>query len=206
MNSIVDKTMGMGLFWMLVAAVAVLLMGVGVVMVWRARERERRRTGVLRRVFGPEYASVLAVHRQRARAEAELTARLHRRAEVWLRDLTGPEREHAEAAWDAAVALFVQSPEGALLQADVLVSEVMRGRGYPVERFEDRASLISLDHPDLAQHMRAAHRIATLAYEGKAPDTERMRQALVSYRHVFDALLEREDALSSDARAGGGDG
>ena len=206
MDSIVFATMGMGLLWMLVAVAAVVLLAAGVLVVWGARTRESQRSNALRHVFGPEYAAVLTVHRNRRRAETELAARLRRRGEVWLRDLTAQEREQAEAEWGSAVALFVESPAGALHEADILVSEVMRDRGYPVERFEDRASLISLDHPELAQHMRAAHRVAMLAYEGRAPDTEVMRQALMSYHRVFDALLGRDGALSAGSEAVGSDG
>ena len=151
MDNIVVETMRAEPLWTLVGATAVLLLAIGLGMVRRAGARQRRRTRVLQQVFGPDYAYTLGVHRNRSRAEAELTSRLRRHAEVWLRDLDVRERERATAQWDAAVALFVESPEGALHEADVLVSEVMRGRGYPVERFEDRASLISLDHPGVAQ-------------------------------------------------------
>lgn len=38
--------------------------------------------------------------------------------------------------------------------ADVLVVEVMRVRGYPVEDFDRRTEDISVDHPDVVRHWR----------------------------------------------------
>jgi hypothetical protein len=70
---------------------------------------------------------------------------------------------------------------------------VMRERGYPTERFEERAKMISVDHPDLVERYRAAHRTSTEVEEGRA-DTEDMRQAMVDNRYLFDALLGGGDA------------
>ena len=33
----------------------------------------------------------------------------------------------------------------------------MRDRGYPVEDFEDRAAIISVDHPVVVERYRRAH-------------------------------------------------
>ena len=189
MDQIVLDAPRAGPLWVALAVVAVALLVVGTVMVLRARSHERQRTAVLRDVFGAEYTHAVAGRRRRFRAEAELIARLHRCGDVALRDLDAPERARAEAAWDATATLFVESPVGALHEADVLVGEVMRDRGYPVERFDDRARLLSLDHPELAAHLRAAHRVAVRADEGAITGTEQMRRALVSYRRVLDALL-----------------
>jgi hypothetical protein len=199
MESILAEAVRTGLPWLLLAGAGVMLLACGSANVLSARFRARRRTRVLRRVFGPEYAHVVAAHRSRAGAEAELTARLRRRDDVWLRDLDPPEHEYVEVAWSAALALFVERPAAGLHEAEVVVAEVMRERGYPVEPFEDRASMISLDHPDLAQYLRVAHLVAVWADEGDLADTEQMRQALVAYRHVLDALLGHRDALAAGA-------
>jgi hypothetical protein len=174
--------------WALVAATGVVLLLAGAVMAWRARSRRRGRTRALRRVFGAEYARTVTNVGGRFAAEAELTTRLRRANELWLRDLDATERQQAEADWAAAAAAFVNSPAGALHEADALVTRVMGDRGYPVERFEERAGLVSLEHPDLAELLRAAHRVTVLANEGLVADTERMRQAFVAYRRVLDAM------------------
>ena len=69
--------------------------------------------------------------------------------------------------------------------------EVMRERGYPVEDFDQRAADISVDHPDVVENYRAAHRIH-LAQREREISTEEQRQALVHYRALFDKLLEME--------------
>ena len=194
MEEIVLDVARAGPLCVVVAVAGVTLFVLGVVMVLRARLHDRRRTAVLREVFGSEYAHAVASQRGRARAEAELIARLRRCGDVALRDLDAPERTRVEAAWDATAALFVESPVSALHEADVLVGAVVRDRGYPVERFDEQASLMSLDHPELAEHLRAAHREAELADEGVFTSTEQMRLAMVTYRRVLDALLSPEDA------------
>jgi hypothetical protein len=194
MAEIVLDDVRVGPLWVVLAVVAVALCVLGVVMVLHARSHERRRTAVLREVFGAEYTYAVAGRRRRPRAEAELIARLRRRDDVDLRDLATSESARVESAWDATAALFVESPAGALHEADVLVGEVMRDRGYPVERFDDRADLISLDHPELAVQLRSAHRVAVLADQGDITGTEQMRRALVCYRRVLDGLLSPHDA------------
>jgi hypothetical protein len=194
MEEIVLDVARAGPLWVTLAVASVGLFVLGAAMVLRARSHDRRRTAVLRGVFGSEYAHAVASHRGRARAEAELISRLSRCGDVALRDLDAPERTRVEAAWDATAALFVESPVGALHEADVLVGEVIHGRGYPFERFDDQASLMALDHPELAEHLRAARREAVLADEVGMTSTEQMRQAMVTYRRVLDALLSPEDA------------
>lgn len=193
MDEIVLDVARAGPQWVVLAMVAGALVVLGFVVVLRARSRERRRTAILREVFGSEYSHTVVAAGGRSRGEADLVARLRRCDDVALRDLDIADAARAEAAWDAAAALFVQSPAGALHEADVLVGEVMRDRGYPVERFDDRVGLLSLDHPELAGHLRAAHRVALLADHGRLTETERMRRALVTYRRLLDALLEPQD-------------
>jgi hypothetical protein len=73
------------------------------------------------------------------------------------------------------------------------VIEVMRERGYPVdEDFDQRAADVSVDHPVVVEHYRAAHSISGRATQGDA-DTEDLRQAMVHFRALFDELLGRED-------------
>jgi hypothetical protein len=43
------------------------------------------------------------------------------------------------------------------------------GQGYPAEQFEERAKLVSVDHPELVQHFREAHAVA-VADDGQHHD------------------------------------
>ena len=88
-------------------------------------------------------------------------------------------------AWYRIQALFVDAPQEATRQADRLVTEVMRGRGYPVEDFEQRAADLSVDHPWLVRDYRAAR-----AKDRSEAGTEDLRRAPVHYRSLFEELLE----------------
>ena len=83
----------------------------------------------------------------------------------------------------------MDDPPGAVIEADRLVAALMTARGYPVADFEQRAADISVDHPIVVEHYRAAHGIASLQTENRA-STEDLRQALVHYRALFSELLE----------------
>jgi len=79
-----------------------------------------------------------------------------------------------------------------LIDADLLVRELMQKRGYPMGDFESRAADISVDHPAVVDHYRAAHDIALRDRHGDV-DTEGMRQAVIHLRALFAELLEVEE-------------
>ena len=95
---------------------------------------------------------------------------------------------------------FVDNPKGVVMQADQLVRELMAKRGYPMGDFEHRAADISVDHPSVVEHYRAAQTIAVRDGRGEA-NTEELRQAVVHYRVLFDELLEVRNANGIDAPA-----
>ncbi|MHC1562795.1 hypothetical protein ACR9E3_27845 [Actinomycetospora sp. C-140] len=177
---------------LIVVVVAAVVLVLGVVLVLVARKRSQSRRAALRSQFGDEYDRVVSEYGQRD-GERELRARLSRRRELEVRELDGGERDRFGQAWESAQSSFVENPSTGLRDADLLVQQVMRERGYPTERFEERAKMISVDHPDLVERYRAAHRTSTEVEEGTA-DTEDMRQAMVDHRYLFDALLGGGDA------------
>ena len=69
--------------------------------------------------------------------------------------------------------------------------EVMQLRDYPVSNFEQRAADISVQYPALVSNYRAAREIA-IRNEQHHAGTEDLRQALISYRSLFDELLKAE--------------
>ena len=95
---------------------------------------------------------------QRA-AEADLAARQQRRRELSIVALDPAARDRYLEAWRATQGRFVDDPAAATCQADTLVAQVMRDRGYPVDDFEQRAADVSVDHPQVAENYRAAHAI-----------------------------------------------
>ena len=64
----------------------------------------------------------------------------------------------------------------------------MRDRGYPVDDFEQRADLVSVDHPDVVHHYRAAHGTAVRDNTSDV-STEDRREAFIHFRALFDQLL-----------------
>ncbi len=95
--------------------------------------------------------------------------------------------------WRLIQERFVNDPDGAILQADVLIREVMRERGYVVEDFERRAANHYVNVPFLVKNYRAAHAISVARASGEATP-EDTRVALVHYRLAFEELLESNRA------------
>ena len=57
-----------------------------------------------------------------------------------------------------------------------------------VDDFETRSELVSVDHPDVVENYRTAHGIAVRTVDGRTT-TEDLRQAVVSYRALFEEML-----------------
>ena len=175
------------------ACVVVLLLVFGV---WTYMSRSRR--GNLRERFGPEYdRTVEAVGT--SRADTVLRERADRVSRFNLRKLTQDQADAFSREWRRIQALFVDNPDGAVGEADQLVTQVMAARGYPLEDFERRAEDLSVDHPVVVQNYRTARTLAERRQRGEA-GTEEMRQAVVNYRVLFHELLE-VDARGAHRRA-----
>jgi len=150
----------------------------------------RRRTGRLKAQFGPEYDRAVADAGEQQAAEKELVARERKRKKLDIRPLTGDALQAFSHRWQQVQTAFVDNPANALDDADRLLTEVMCERGYPVDDFDQQAADISVDHPTVVEHYRAAHAIHLSAQNANI-DTEQQRQAFVHYRALFDALLDQ---------------
>ena len=156
-----------------------------------------QRARALRARFGPEYTHAVREYGNEGRAQDALAARARRMEKIHIRSLTREDHERFVVRWHAVQRSFVDDPGGAIQEADSLVNEVMRSRGYPMADFNHRAEDISVDHPGVVQSFRAAHDIAYRHKRGQA-GTEDLRQAMVHYRNLFEELLE--DHLVEDRR------
>lgn len=171
--------------WELVGSVVLIaLLALVAFFVWRRNESQ----GLINR-FGPEYGRAVDEFGSRPKAEAELRARQKRVAKLDIVPLSPADAERFTREWLAIQGRFVDNPKGVLADADRLVRELMQKRGYPMGDFERRAADISVDHPHVVEHYRAAQAITTLERAGDA-DTEALRKAVVHYRALFDDLLE----------------
>lgn len=163
-----------------VAAVVVL------VAVWLLLKR--RRTTALRERFGPEYDRVLHQRGTPADAERELTERQRRVEAFTLKPLTRESADEFSASWRTVQAHFVDDPRTAVIDADHLIADVMRARGYPVEDVNRRLDDLSVDHAHVVNHYRAGRDIVARHERGEA-STEDLRQAMVHFRALFDELV-----------------
>jgi len=177
------------LLWLLVglAALAVVaLVASGLV--------QRRRAAALQSRYGSEYFRLVHEHHGNTRrAEAALLEREKRVKHLTIRTLTPEEQQRFATGWAKAQARFVDDPMGAVTEADQLVTSLMQARGYPMADFETRAADLSVDHPRVVEHYRAARQIAGKNYSGQA-NTEELRRSLVHYRVLFGELLETPTA------------
>jgi len=191
--------------WIVIAAVVVAVVAIVAIVVMR----QRRRTE-LRESFGSEYDRAVAREGDVRKGESDLMARRERRAELDIRPLSPQSRTTYARSWEQTQARFVDNPATALAEADALIIAVMEERGYPMDDFERRAEDISVDHPDVVQHYRAAHDISVRVDEDPNASTsstvsdvstEDLRQGLVHYRALFQELLEPDEDEPSRDRA-----
>ena len=187
--------------WIVIAAVVIVV--AMAVIVARSVNR-RKRSQRLKNHFGPEYERAVGEAGDQRAGEKELVARERKRQKLDIVALA-PEA-HAKYAerWRTVQTAFVDNPSRAVGDADRLVTQVMRDRGYPVDDFDQRAADISVDHPDVVEHYRAAH-ILHMAQERGDIGTEAQREAFVHYRALFEKLLatdlETDKDTPKEARA-----
>lgn len=170
---------------LVIAAVVLLVLVAVAAWLWSRKQQSKR----LEQRFGPEYEHAVHRHGDVTKAEADLRAREKRVEKLHIVPLAPADAAHFSQAWRGLQARFIDNPKGALMEADQLVRELMLRRGYPMGDFEHRAADISVHHPAVVEHYRAAQAIALRDHRGEA-DTEDLRRAVVHYRALFDDLLE----------------
>jgi hypothetical protein len=178
MNANLDPSM------LIIALMIIALLAIAMWLHFRRHESQ-----ALERRFGPEYGRAVEELGSRPKAEAELKARQKRVEQLDIVPLAPADAARFSESWRNLQARFVDNPKGVLADADRLVRELMQKRGYPMADFETRAADISVHHPIVVEHYRAAHDIALRDERGKV-DTEGMRQAVIHYRALFAELLE----------------
>jgi hypothetical protein len=168
--------------WLLVALVIVVIFGIGVLAYSQMRSRS------LKQRFGPEYDRMVDEEGDRRSAEAELRDRVKRRSSLEIRDLEPAAREAYAEQWLTVQQHFIDDPEQTVAEADGLVQTVMRERGYPVDEFDERIDMMSVDHPALVDNYRTAHAIQRRS-EQHAASTDDLREAFQRHRALFSELL-----------------
>ncbi|AJF63703.1 hypothetical protein [Streptomyces vietnamensis] len=157
---------------------------------------DRRRRRRLRERFGPEYERTVDEAGGRRAAEYDLGAREERHESLDIRPLDADLKQQYSREWSGVQEHFVDRPESAVHEADRLVTDLMRERGYPTDDFEQRARDLSVEHGRTLGHYRAAHEVDQLASDHRAT-TEQLRGAMIHYRVLFDELLSDGDRPGS---------
>jgi hypothetical protein len=151
----------------------------------------------LRQRFGPEYDRRLSETEDRRAAERELVERENRHKGFELKPLAVESRDRYTTEWTLVQERFVDEPGEAVIEADQLLHNVMRERGYPTESFDQQAADLSVEHGAVIGDYRDGHEIRTRHDKGEA-STEDLRKALVHYRSIFTALVGDEASRNAE--------
>ena len=128
----------------LVAAVIVII----AVLAWLYVRKRRSTTEDLRQKFGPEYDRAVLKHGSEGKVQSKLEDREKRVEKLNIRDLDPTEHERFSKRWESVQSRFVDSPKGAVTEADDLISSLMKARGY----FERPCPLVyQVDRPPRAR-------------------------------------------------------
>jgi hypothetical protein len=175
--------------WIAVGVVGLLIV-VGLI----TRGARRARSESLRGKFGNEYDHAVQEHGSRKKAERDLIERTEQVKKYNIVPLQASDRERFRADWRKVEQHFIERPTTAVIEADELVADIMRTRGYPMGDFDRHAADLSVTHPTVIEHYRVGHGVI-----GGAPgsaSTEDLRQAMLHYRALFDELID--DRIGND--------
>jgi len=181
--------MNLDLLYPKLIALAAAVLVIIAVLAWLYVRKRRSTTTDLRHKFGPEYDRAVLKHGSVREAQSKLVDREERVEKLNIRELDPTEHDRFVKRWESVQSRFVDSPKGAVTEADDLVSSLMKTRGYPVSDFDQRAADISVDHPRMVENYRSAHEIA-LRVGKDAATTEDLRTAMIHYRSLFEELVQ----------------
>ncbi|MFJ8824788.1 hypothetical protein ACIREE_23770 [Streptomyces sp. NPDC102467] len=176
----------------------IVLIVVGIVVVvaagvFAARTKPRGGRGLKSR-FGPEYERAVARHDGDTKAaERELTERVRRHGSLRTHNLEPAARERYLARWTSAQERFVESPAEAVAEADLLLADLAKERGFPDGGgYEERLEALSVHHGQHVHGYRRVH-LAANARTGGAEEsragTEELRESMVEARALFEDMV-----------------
>jgi hypothetical protein len=189
--------------------IALIVVGIVVVVaagVFAARTKPSGGRG-LRRRFGPEYQRVVARHDGDTKAaERELAERVRRHGSLHTHELEPAARERYQARWAGAQERFVESPAEAVAEADQLIADLAKERGFPEgSHYEEQFEALSVHHGPHVHGYRRVHRAAHAPVGGAEESragTEELRAAMVEARALFDDLVGGRGPLARRNRTG----
>lgn len=172
--------------WIIVVVVVLIIVALAAYLGTRSRSRGSSRQ--LKERFGGEYDRVVDARSDQASAEEELERRVERHERLSITELSAEQQERHAGAWRDVQRRFVDDPEGTLGDADRLITQAMRDRGYPTEHFDQKMDDLSVEHAGTLDAYREAHEIAD-RHEREGVPTEELRRAMQRYRTVFEDVV-----------------
>ena len=161
--------------WLVVAVAA----AAAVAIPW-LRRRQQRDPGLPRPIPPVQVVAV----------EPDVRAEVRRaRRSLHIRPLGDLARIRYRTQWTKVQRRFADVPEAAVVDADELITEVLHECGYPVEDFDGRDELVSLEHSDVVHNYRTAHRICLKTRKGETGTTQELDTAAQSYAALFETLV-----------------
>src|SRR5262245_11105655 len=155
---------------------------------WRRNQRSEQ----LRLLFGPEYDRAVRLYGDRHRAEQALESRRKRLEDFGVHELGEAERQRLMLNWRSIQSNSAAEPATVIVRADVLLADVMRAEGYPVDAPGERKVDLALLHPAVAEDYRNASDILERQRLGLATPEE-CRRAAHHFSRIFDSILGTDE-------------
>lgn len=187
---------------MIIGVIVAIVVIVGVIAL--AMEYDRRRK---RAAYGPEFDALVEQEGSARAADRELSRRRRAYSQLDLKPLAGEDRARFAEDWRGVQESFVDNPIAALGDAEALIVQLARYRGYPGDG-DSLLELLSIPHTSAVTGYREAARVRQATEQDpQDPSTEDMRQAFKKYAALFDDMLadagrgdDPRAAQSSDSR------
>ena len=181
--------------WWIVVLVVILVLLVAAGFFVMSRSRGSKSGRHLKEQFGDEYDREVQQAPSREAGEQRLQERLERHDRLDIVELSADQRQAYLDQWRDVQGRFVNEPEATLGEADRLISQAMRDRGYPTERLEQKIEDLSVEHAGTLDAYREAHAIAD-RHEQQGVSTEELRLAMQRFRTVFEDVVGARTAGS----------
>ena len=175
----------------IIGIVIAVIVVVAVVFVASAEMRRAK----LRRQFGPEYDRLVKKLGSKRKADAELAERERRVRALNIRELSPEQQASYSGDWAAVQERFVDTPAEAVGAAHVLIGNVMRDRGYPVDDRTATLDALSVHHGPAMEGYRT-----TMDLRTDSASTEQLREAMIHYRALFEDLTGLREGRGEPAR------
>jgi hypothetical protein len=143
----------------IVVVVAVIIIALIAVLAW---QRSRLCTW-----FGPEYDRAVDERGSTVAAERELLGRERPYRRLDIKPLPEEARIRYADRWRGLQEQFVDSPGDAVLEADQLVTSLMRERGYETTGYDRQLEDLSVEHPRCLATIAPPTRPATARPDGR---------------------------------------